>query len=43
MALSYQQALALQNSANGNFTVALGAGIGAGVGAVVSGILWGME
>jgi hypothetical protein len=42
-ALSYQQALALQNSANGNFTVALGAGIGAGVGAVVSGILWGME
>lgn len=42
-ALSYQQAVALQNSANGNFTVALGAGIGAGVGAAISGILWGME
>lgn len=42
-ALSYQQAIALQNSANGNFTVSLATGIGAGVGAAVSGILWGME
>lgn len=41
--LSYQQAVALQQQANSEFTVSLATGIGAGVGAVVSGILWGVE
>ncbi|MEW5742192.1 MAG: hypothetical protein AB1938_24970 [Myxococcota bacterium] len=38
--LSYEQALALQNSANTNFTIALGAGVGAGVCAGVATYLW---
>jgi hypothetical protein len=42
-ALTYQEALALQQQTNTQFTVALGTGIGAGVGAVVSAILWGVE
>lgn len=42
-ALTYQEAVQLQQASNTQLTVALGAGIGAGVGAVVSGILWGVE
>lgn len=42
-ALSYNDALALQQQSNTQLTVALGSGIGAGVSAVVAGILWGVE
>jgi hypothetical protein len=38
--LSYEQAVALQRSANTHFTIALGAGIGAGVCAGVATYLW---
>lgn len=42
-ALTYDEAVQLQQATNTQFTIALGTGIGAGVGAVVSGILWGVE
>lgn len=41
--LSFSQATALQQSANTELTIALGAGIGAGVSGVVAAILWGVE
>lgn len=41
--LTYPEATALQQTANRDLTIALGAGIGAGVSGVVAGILWGVE
>ncbi|PZR15452.1 MAG: hypothetical protein DI536_08360 [Archangium gephyra] len=40
---SYSQALALQQEANRDLTIATGVGIGAGVSFVVTAILWGVE
>lgn len=41
--LSYNEAVALQNTSNTQLTVALGTGIGAGVAGVLAGILWGVD
>ncbi len=41
--LSYNEAVALQQTSNTQLTVALGTGIGAGVTGVVAAILWGVE
>ncbi|MDP3153268.1 MAG: hypothetical protein Q8N23_11390 [Archangium sp.] len=41
--LSYNEAVALQQTSNTQLTVALGTGIGAGVTGVLAGILWGVE
>lgn len=41
--LSYNEAVALQNTSNTQLTVALGTGIGAGVAGVAAAILWGVD